>query len=123
MILQIQGADTMEDTNEEKKVIKVEAKEIDNSMKLGNSEPLREDNKRDAEVKNIKDINNFHSRRWGCSLPGLRTRDPLLSPQSTPAVIFRRTSLGGVGGNCLTVFLINFLAKSENSKHFSFCFF
>ena len=24
------------------------------------------------------------------------------------------------GGNCLTVFLINFLAKSENSKHFSF---
>ena len=57
----IQGPDTMEDTNEEKKVIKVEAKEIDNSVKLGNSEHLREDNKKDAEVKNIKDINNKNS--------------------------------------------------------------
>ena len=28
--------------------------------------------------------------------------------------------MSGGGGNCLTVFLINFLAKSENSKHFSF---
>ena len=26
---------------------------------------------------------NFRSRRWGSSLPGLRTRDPLLSPPST----------------------------------------
>ena len=25
----------------------------------------------------------FRSRRWGSSLPGLRTRDPLLSPPST----------------------------------------
>ena len=28
--------------------------------------------------------------------------------------------MSGGGGKCLTVFLINFLAKSENSKHFSF---
>ena len=39
-------------------------------------------------------------------------------PPSTLAEIFQRTCLGG--WNCLTVFLINFLAKSENSKHFSF---
>ena len=55
----------------------------------------------------------------GSSLLGLRTRDPPLGPPSTIAEIFRRTCLGG-DGNCLTVFLINFLAKSENSKHFSF---
>ena len=65
----IQGTDTMEDTNEEKKVIKVEAKEIDNSMKLGNSEPLREDNKSDAEVKNIKDINNENSKESHIDTP------------------------------------------------------
>ena len=36
---------------------------------------------------------NFRSRRWGSSLPGLRTRDPPLSPQSMWAEIFRRTCL------------------------------
>ena len=36
---------------------------------------------------------NFRSRRWGSSLPGLRTRDPLLSPPSTWAEIFRHTCL------------------------------
>ena len=45
---------------------------------------------------------NFRSRRWGSSLPGLRTRDPPLSPPSTWAEIFRRTCLqssrGGRGG-------------------------
>ena len=36
---------------------------------------------------------NFRSRRWGSSLPGLRTRDPPLSPPSTWAEIFRRACL------------------------------
>ena len=36
---------------------------------------------------------NFRSRRWGSSLPGLRTRDPPLSPLSTWAKIFRHLCL------------------------------
>ncbi len=36
---------------------------------------------------------NFRSRRWGSSLPGLRTRDPPLRPPSTWAEIFRHTCL------------------------------
>ena len=36
---------------------------------------------------------NFRSRRWGSLLPGLRTRDPTLSPPSTWAEIFRHTFL------------------------------
>ena len=60
----------------------------------------------------------FHWRRLGSSLPGLCTLDPPLSPTSTPADIFRHTCLGAE--NCLKVCLINFLAKSEISKHFSF---
>ena len=43
--------------------------------------------------------------------------------RSTPIDTSRNFSAhmsGGVGRICLTVFLINFLAKSENSKHFSF---
>ena len=31
---------------------------------------------------------NFHWRRWGSSLPGLRMLDPPLSPPSTPAEFF-----------------------------------
>ena len=38
-------------------------------------------------------IDNFRWRRWGSSLPGLRTLDPPLSPPSTPAEMFRRTCL------------------------------
>ena len=30
-----------------------------------------------------ENVTNFRSRRWGSSLPGLRTRDPPLSPPST----------------------------------------
>ena len=65
-----------------------------------------------------KTTQNFRSRWWGSSLPGLRTLDPPLSPQSTPAEIFRCTCLGGVKKN--NKFLINFLAISGDSKHFSF---
>ena len=36
---------------------------------------------------------NFHSRRWGSSLPGLRTQDPQLGPPLTLAEIFWRTCL------------------------------
>ena len=43
--------------------------------------------------KQEKKRKNFRSRRWGSSLPGLRTRDPSLSPPSTWAEIFRRTCL------------------------------
>ena len=35
----------------------------------------------------------FRSCRWGSSIPGLRTRDPPLSPPSTLAEIFRRMCL------------------------------
>ena len=49
----------------------------------------------------------------------LRTLDGPLVPPSTQAEIFRRTCLGG-GENFQNIFLINFLAKSGNSKHFSF---
>ena len=35
----------------------------------------------------------FRSRRWGSSLPGLRTRDPPLGPPSTWAEIFRHACL------------------------------
>ena len=38
---------------------------------------------------------NFRWRRWGSSLPGLCTLDPLLSPPSKPAEIFQRMCLRG----------------------------
>ena len=38
-------------------------------------------------------IKNFPWRRWGSSLPGLRTLDPSLSLPSTPAQIFGHTCL------------------------------
>ena len=38
---------------------------------------------------------NFRWRRWGFSLPGLRTLDPPLSSKSTPAEIFQPTCLEG----------------------------
>ena len=43
-------------------------------------------------------------------------------PSTWPPIDTSRNFLAHMsgGGNCLTVFLINFLAKSENSKHFSF---
>ena len=40
-----------------------------------------------------KEIDEFRSRRWGSSFPGLRTRDPPLSPPSTWAEIFWHTFL------------------------------
>ena len=40
-----------------------------------------------------KQQQKFRSRRWGSSLPGLRTQDPPLSPPSTWAEIFRRMCL------------------------------
>ena len=36
---------------------------------------------------------NIQSCRWGSSVPGLRTQDPLLGPQSTGAKKIRRTCL------------------------------
>ena len=37
-----------------------------------------------TEVSNIGSLTKkFRSRRWGSSLPGLRTQDPPLSPPST----------------------------------------
>ena len=56
----------------------------------------------------------------GVLAPSLRTLDGPLVPPLTRAEIFRRTCLGGGGENCQKVFLINFLAKSENFKNFSF---
>ena len=50
--------------------------------------------------------------------PRLRTLDGPLVPPWTRVEIFRRTCLGGMGENCQRVFLINFLAKSENFKNF-----
>jgi hypothetical protein len=38
-------------------------------------------------------LGNFRCRRWGSSLPGLRTLDPPLIPPSTPAEIFWRICL------------------------------
>jgi hypothetical protein len=46
--------------------------------------------------ENISYYENFRWRRWGSSLPGLRTPDPPLSHQLTPAeFFFRCTCLGG----------------------------
>ena len=54
----------------------------------------------------------------GSLLPGLHTLDPPLSPPSTLMETFWRTCLGW-GVKKLKQFLINFLAISGNSKHFS----
>ena len=43
--------------------------------------------------KRKKYLDNVHYCRWGSSLPGLRTRDPPLSPPSTWAEFFRHTCL------------------------------
>ena len=51
-----------------------------------------------------RQIINFRWRRWGSSLPGLRTLDPLLSTPSTPEK------------NCNT----NFIGISGDSNHFLF---
>ena len=56
----------------------------------------------------------------GVLAPRLRTLDGPLVPPSTRAEIFRRTCLGVGWGDFQNLFLINFLPKSGNSKHFSF---
>ena len=53
------------------------------------------DQKSCVTVRRRQLIKNFRWRRWGSSLPVLPKLDPLLSPPSTPAEIFRRTCLGG----------------------------
>ena len=46
-----------------------------------------------GEKKRRKQQENFRSRGWGSSLPGLLTQDPPLSPPSMWAEVFRRTCL------------------------------
>ena len=56
----------------------------------------------------------------GVLAPGSAHARPSARPPIHTSGNFSAHMWGGVAGNCLTVFLINFLAKSENSKHFSF---
>ena len=51
--------------------------------------------------------------------PGSAHARPSARPPIDTSGNFSAQMSGG-GGNCLIVFLINFLAKSENAKHFSF---
>ena len=62
-----------------------------------------------------KPIQKFRWCRWGSSLSGLHTLDPLLSPTSTVAEIFWHTCLGGRGQEKLNNFPFNFL--TVNSGH------
>ena len=59
----------------------------------------------------------FRWGRWGSSLPGLRTLNPLLSPPSTPVEIFRRTCLQR-GGVRVKFVLPDFFISQEPMQNF-----
>ena len=74
------------------------------------------------EITNQKQTKNL-ARANGGPRSRVSARETLrLAPHRRELKFSDARVWGWVGGNCLTVFLINFLAKSENSKHFSFFF-
>ena len=61
-------------------------------------------------------LDKFPLAPMGVLAPGSAHARPSARPPIDTIGNFSAHMSGG--GNCLTVFLINFLAKSENSKHF-----